>query len=505
MSDTFTLDEPLHWPQIAQIANRGTRLELSMRAQQRIEASQALVQSIVAQGLRAYGINTGVGALSDVAIAPAQQSELSHNILMSHAVGLGAPLGIAETRAIMAASINNHALGFSGLRLAVVQRLIELLNRGCTPEVPRQGSVGYLSHRAHIGLAVIGQGFVYLKEQRLAAREALRRLGLEPITLLAKEGLCLVNGSGCAAGLACLGLERVHRLLQWADVVAAMSFETQRGQLSALAPPVMALRISKGLQAVAATLQEWLHDSALLAAAAGRRTQDALSLRAIPQVHGAIRDAWDSAAEIVERELASFTDNPAVAGSSAAPLVQSQAHPVAAALALAMDQLAIAIAELGGISERRIDRMVNPLVSGLPAFLAGAGGTRSGFMIAQYAAVSLVSENRRLAAPASLDGGITSGLQEDMLCHATPAALKVLDIVANVQNIIAIELLAACQSYDLLPSAPAPAPRTRALHRAVRAVIPSYADDRPLGQDIARAASLIGEQTPDMLSRQEPS
>jgi len=503
---TITLDQPLQWSDVARIASEGARLELSPAARERIEAAQQRVQSIVARGMRAYGVNTGVGALSEVAIAPPQQAELSRNILMSHAVGLGAPLGIAETRAIMAASINNHALGYSGLRLAVVQRLIELLNAGCTPEVPRQGSVGYLSHRAHIGLSVIGQGSVFLSGERLPADEALRRLGLAPITLLAKEGLCLVNGSGCATGLACLGVERARRLMDWADVAAAMCFETQRGQLSALAPPVMALRASRGLKAVALRLSDWLHDSALLAAAAGLRTQDALSLRAIPQVHGAVRDVWDGVAGVLERELASFTDNPAVAGTTAAPLVQSQAHPVAAALALAMDQMAVAIAELGVISERRIDRMVNPLVSGLPAFLAGTDGTSSGFMIAQYAAVSLVAENRRLAAPASLDGGITSGLQEDMLCHATPAALKVLDIVANVQKIIAIELLAACQSYDLLGPDPTPARHTRRLHRALRAMIPRYADDRPLGQDIARAATLIGEHTPDsFLSQPEPS
>jgi len=199
---TITLDQPLQWSDVARIASEGARLELSPAARERIEAAQQRVQSIVARGMRAYGVNTGVGALSEVAIAQRQQAELSRNILMSHAVGLGAPLGIAETRAIMAASINNHALGYSGLRLAVVQRLIELLNAGCTPEVPRQGSVGYLSHRAHIGLSVIGQGSVFLSGERLPADEALRRLGLAPITLLAKEGLCLVNGSGCATGLA---------------------------------------------------------------------------------------------------------------------------------------------------------------------------------------------------------------------------------------------------------------------------------------------------------------
>jgi histidine ammonia-lyase len=259
----------------------------------------------------------------------------------------------------------------------------------------------------------------------------------------------------------------------------------------------MALRASPGLLEVAAKLNSLLSGSEMLAAAIGRRTQDALSLRGIPQVHGAVRDAWADAVTVVNRELASATDNPTVSGSPDAPRIDSQAHAVGAAIGLAMDQMAVAMAELGLNSERRLDRMVNPLVSGLPAFLAQPGGTASGFMIAQYTAVSLVGENRRLAAPSSLDGGITSGLQEDMLCHATPAALKALDIVGNVQKILAIELLAACQSYDLLEIGMKPAPRTRALYAALRGVIAAYADDRPLGEDIAAAATFIDERTPD--------
>jgi histidine ammonia-lyase len=331
----------------------------------------------------------------------------------------------------------------------------------------------------------------------LPAAEALARAGLEPLVLEAKEGLCLVNGTPCVTGLASLVLDRVRRLMDWADAVAAMSFETQRCQLSAIHPVAMALRVSPGLREVAAKLNLLLSDSEILARATGRKTQDALSLRAIPQVHGAVRDVWSAAVSVVDRELASVTDNPIVSGVPDAPQIYSQAHAVGAAVGLAMDQMAIAVAELGMISERRLDRMVNPLVSGLPAFLAQADGTASGFMIAQYAAVSLVGENRRLAAPAGLDGGITSGLQEDMLCHATPAALKTLRIIDNVRKILAIELLAACQSYDLLRSDLRPAPRTFALYQALRGVIAGYSDDRPLGLDITAAAGFIDTHTPD--------
>jgi histidine ammonia-lyase len=491
------LDRRLSWQEVVAIAALNVPLELSAAAEARIEAAHAIVTTVVERAIRAYGVNTGVGALSDVMIPRDQQSVLSRNILMSHAVGVGAPLDVAETRAIMAATVNNFALGHSGLRLRVVQRLVELLNAGCTPEVPRQGSVGYISHRAHVGLALIGHGTVILKGERVPAARALERLGLVPLVLEAKEGLCLVNGTACAAGLACLAVDRARHLMDWADAVSAMTFETQRCQVSAIQPAAMMLRASPGLLAVARRLDQLLSGSELLAAAVGRRTQDALSLRGIPHVHGAVRDTWVDVVTVVDRELASFTDNPTVAGSPEAPQINSQAHAVGAAVGLAMDQMGIAVAELGLNSERRLDRMVNPLVSGLPAFLAHSGGTFSGFMISQYAAVALVAENRRLAAPASLDGGITSGLQEDMLCHATPAALKALQIIDNAQKIVAIELLAACQSYDLLGNTVKPAARTFALYKTLRGVIAAYADDRPLGADIAAAAEFIAERTPD--------
>jgi len=492
----IVVDEPLRWSQLAQIAEGRAELGLSDRTRARIAGAHATVRAIIARGIRAYGVNTGVGALSDTIIPPDQSAALSRNILMSHAAGVGGPLGVAETRAIMAASVNNFARGHSGVRPVLVDRLILLLNHNCTPVVPRQGSVGYLSHRAHIGLALIGHGMVIFHGRPSPATEAQARMGLEPLVLEAKEGLSLVNGTPCAAGLGSLALARAERLMDWADAIAAMAFETQRCQLSAIGSSAMALHRSPGLQEVAASLGRLLAGSDMLAAASGRKTQDALSLRSIPQVHGAARDAWADAARVVDRELASATDNPLIAGSPAAPEIHSQAHPVGAAIGLAMDQLAVALAQLGMISERRLDRMVNPLVSGLPAFLAQPGGAASGLMIAQYTAASLVAENRRLAMPAALDGGVTCGLQEDILCHATPAALKALEVLENLQAILAIELLAACQSYDVRLETAAAAPSTLALYQALRAQISRYADDRPLGDDIAAAASFIGERSP---------
>jgi histidine ammonia-lyase len=498
----ITLNEPLRWSDVAAIAS-GSILDLSAAAKRRIDAAHSIVRTVVDKSIRAYGVNTGVGALSDLVIPREQQGLLSRSILLSHAVGVGAPLPSPETRAIMAAMINNFAHGYSGLRLCVVQRIVELLNAGCTPQVPRQGSVGYISHSAQIGLALIGYGTVDLKGERLPAAVALARLDLEPLVLEAKEGLCLVNGTPCATGLSCLVLHRARRVMDWADAVAAMTFETQRGQLRAFDPTVMALRQSPGLLEVAEKLNRILAGSEILAAATGCRTQDALSLRAIPQIHGAVRDAWSEVVQTVDRELASVTDNPIVAGTADSPQIYSQANPVGAAIGLAMDQMAVAMAELGGISGSRLDRIVNPLISGLPAFLAQPGGTASGFMIAQYTAVSLIGENRRLAAPASLDGGTTSGLQEDILCHATPAGLKALQVIDNVRSIIAIEFLAASQSYDFLDlRGKSPAPHSFALYRALREFIAPYADDRPLGEDIDAAARfMLARDSGEVLSR----
>ncbi|SEE80022.1 histidine ammonia-lyase [Burkholderia sp. WP9] len=491
-------NRPLDWAQVAAVA-AGEPLELSADARARIAAARVLVEQIVERGIRAYGVNTGVGALCDVIVSPSEQRTLSRNILMSHAVGVGAPLGVAETRAIMAAAVNNFAHGHSGIRLEVADQLVALLDADCLPEVPAFGSVGYLSHMAHIALVCIGEGYARFRGERLKGRDALQRLGLEPLVLEAKEGLSLINGTPCVTGLAALALARAERLLDWTDMVAAMSFENLRGQLAAFDEDSLALRISPGLNLVGERMRTALADSGILAAVVGHRTQDPLSMRTIPHVHGAARDVLTATADVVNRELASITDNPIVAGTPEDPRVYSQAHAVGASIALAMDSLATAIAQVAAMAERRLDRLVNPLVSGLPAFLAEPGGTCSGFMIAQYTAASLVAQNRRLALPASLDGGITSGLQEDHLCHATPAALKALEIIDNAGRILAIELLAAAQAYDLQSIDAPRAPHTEALWQRVRRVVPAYRDDRPLADDMSIAFRMIADEAPPPL------
>ncbi|MGA2187952.1 MAG: histidine ammonia-lyase [Steroidobacteraceae bacterium] len=490
MPGEIVRDRPLSWRQVAAVAE-GARLALSDAARQRVQGARRLVESIVANGIRAYGINTGVGALCEVLVQPSQLRHLSRNIIMSHAAGVGAPLGRSEVRAVMAAAVNNFAHGYSGVRMDVVERLTMLLANDYVPEVPAAGSVGYLTHMAHIALVLLGEGWVQCPGGRCTGLEALRALGMQPLTLEAKEGLSLVNGTPCVTGLSALALLRTERVLDWADLIAAMTFENLRGQRAAFDGAALALRASPAIVQVGARLRAILEGSAMLAASAGRRTQDPLSLRAIPHVHGAARGQFAHSAQVVDAELAAATDNPLVVGSEAAPRALSQANAVGAAIGLGADSLGIAVAELAAMSERRIDRLVNPLVSGLPAFLAADSGAGSGFMIAQYTAASLVADNRRLAAPASLDGGVTSALQEDHLTHATPAAVKLLKILDNAERILGIELLAAAQGYDLQGGALARAPNTDIVYRAVRAHIPYYRDDRPLATDMERARDLV--------------
>ena len=490
MPQRILLDRPLSWRQVADVAH-GAPLVLTDAAQARIGAARALVDSIVLKGLRAYGVTTGVGALCDVVVTQSKQEQLSRNILMSHAVGVGPTLGCIEVRAIMAAAVNNFAHGLSGVRPAVVDGLLALLAHDCVPEVPAAGSVGYLTHMAHIALVLIGQGTARVHGRCIGGAEALQSMNRAPLVLGAKEGLSLVNGTPCATGLSVVALDRTVRLLDWADTAAAMTFENLQGQVSVFDADGLGLRVSAGVAQVGERLRALLSRSAILEQSAGRRTQDALSLRAVPQVHGAARDLLAHAGRVVDDELASVTDNPVVVGTAEAPRALSGANAVGAALGLMADSLAIAVAETAAMSERRVDRLVNPLVSGLPAFLATDEGAGSGFMIAQYTAASLVADNRRLAAPASLDGGVTSGLQEDHLSHATPAALKLLKIIDNAEIIVAIELLAAAQAYELQRTSAARAPQTDAVFRRIRALIPSYRDDRPLGADIQKARELL--------------
>ncbi|PYE86759.1 HAL/PAL/TAL family ammonia-lyase [Phyllobacterium leguminum] len=493
---TIVIDKPLTWRDVASVAD-GEVLALSEAAWDRIAHASRIVERIVETGIRAYGVNTGVGALSDTVVDRASQSRLSRNIVLSHACGVGALLPARDVRAIVAAQINNFAHGHSGVRPEIVRHLLALIENDCVPDVPSKGSAGYLTHNAHIALVLIGEGSAVVRGRRLPGHEALAAIGLEPLVLGAKEGLSLVNGTACATGLSSIALARAERLLDWADAIAALTLEAAGCQTAAFDEAVLALRPSNGIARAGASLRARLAGSGLLAAAAGRRTQDALSLRAVPHAHGAARDVFDNSAGIVDQELASVTDNPAVSGTPDNPVVSSQAHAVAPALGQAADSLAIALAQIAAMSERRMDRLVNPLVNGpLPPFLASDAGSHSGFMIAQYTAAALSNENRRLAAPASTDGGLTSGQQEDFLAHPTAAANKLLAVIDNAEYILAIELMAAAQAHDFLADTATRAPGTDAIHALVRDHVSHYADDRPLHGDIGTLRGLVRDAVP---------
>lgn len=481
MAEAVLLDAPLTPHDIMAVA-RGAKLELSDAAWSRLKYARAIVDGLVAQGIRGYGINTGVGALCDVIISPKEQSKLSHNLLFSHACGVGDPLEREAVRAIMATQINNFALGKAGVDPETVAILLGLLNADVIPVVPSRGSVGYLTHMAAIGLLVIGAGQAIVDGQILSGAQALAKIGKSPRRLGAKEGLCLVNGTHCSTGMAILAHRQLSELCDWADAAGAFSYALLGRQESTFAGSAKVFRNTPGVQTTTQNLQRWLTGMRLPDKEAVS-TQDPLSLRAMPQVHGAIRDELRQIHEILTQELCEVSDNPAVGGTPDAPEVYSQANAVGAAIAFAADRMTLVAAQLGAISERRIDRLVNPLVSGLPAFLSGESGTGSGFMIAQYTAASLVAENATMATPASLGGGITSALQEDILTHATPAARKALSVTGNTREILAIELLCAAQALDLTPRT-CHAPALNALYERVRGQVAAYQDDRPLSEDI---------------------
>eukprot|EP01132_Coremiostelium_polycephalum_P012657 gene12657-15462_t len=468
-------DAPMRWQDVVAVARHGAILELSGQAWARIDNAQAIVQRIVTSGERAYGINTGLGALCNVSLKDEQLSRLSRNTLLSHACGVGALLSVEQTRAIICAAIINYSHGKSGLHPQVVHSLLGLLNHGITPQVPSQGSVGYLTHMAHIGVALLGVGDVSYRGRIVPAHQALAEEGLQPVVLGAKDGLCLVNGTPCMTGLSSLALADAHRLLQWADVIGAMSFEGQRGQIDAFDEEIIALKPHPGMQQVGINLRALLDGSEVIASSKGIRTQDALSIRSIPQVHGAARDQLEHATRQIETELNGATDNPLVLGTP--------------------DNYRV-------VSQRRLDRLINPHVSGLPAFLVSNPGVNSGMMIVQYVAASLCGQNRQLAQPAVLDNFVTSGLQEDHLSMGTNAALKLYSVLENVTQILAIEYLLAAQAFEFLQDQRFGA-GTDAAWRLLREHVPAYDQDRWLAPDIAATAALLKDA--DLLQRTLPN
>ncbi len=487
--------ERLTLEEVVSVAAARSAVSLAPEAIARMERSRAVVERLAAGDAPVYAVNTGVGKLSDVRIPAADLEQLQRNVVRSHACGVGEPLRRAEVRAMMLIRANVLAKGLSGIRPVVAERLCQMLNHGVTPVVPSRGSVGAsgdLAPLAHMALVLIGEGEAELEGVRMAGGEALGRAGIEPITLASKEGISLVNGTQAMLAVGCLELVAADRLANAADVVCAMTTDAQRGTPRAFHDAIQRARPHPGQARSAANLVRLMEGSEIRASHLGcGRVQDAYSMRCAPQVHGAVRDTLAEARRVFEIELNSATDNPLVIGDE----ILSGGNFHGQTLALHLDYLAIALAALAGISERRIDRLVNPYLNeGLPPFLAVHPGLESGFMMAQVTAAALVAEIRVLAGPASTGSITTSGNKEDFVSMGMTAALKLRDVVRSTRLVLAIEALAAARALDFLRPL-----RTSAPLEAIRALLPRIEGDQSLTAAFTRVAELIAEGALDGL------
>jgi histidine ammonia-lyase len=484
---------PLPLEAVEAVARHHAPVELSAGARRVLSAGRAFVERLGADPAPVYGITTGVGKLKDTLIPAPERARLQRNLVLSHAGGVGAALGEEEVRALILLLAASLARGASGVRPEVVERLVACLNHRVQPFVPALGSLGSsgdLAPLAHVAACLIGEGEAWVEGRRAPAAEALARAGLAPLRLASKEGLALLNGTHLMAGLGALAVLDSARLARLADVAGAMSLEALMGTNAAFDVRIHALRPHPGQLASAENLRRLTAESAIIASHRDcTRVQDAYSLRCMPQVHGAAREAVAFARGVLERELGSVTDNPLVFADDGLVLSGGNFH--GEPLGLALDTLAIGLAQLAGISERRIDRLVNPLTSeGLPPFLSPHGGLHSGYMIAQYVAAALTSEVKRLAQPASVDSIPASGLQEDYNAMAAGSALKARTAVGHVRQVLAIELLLATQALDA--RAPlAPGQGSAAAREAVRRRIPPLDEDRYLKGDLDAALGLV--------------
>jgi histidine ammonia-lyase len=476
------------------VAFGNEQVELTASARDRIRKSRAVVEKILEQGQVIYGISTGFGKLSDVKIEPEELHKLQLNLVRSHACGIGKPLAIPEVRAMIFLRANVLVLGFSGVRLEIVEFLCQILNRGVYPVIPEKGSVGAsgdLAPLAHLALALIGEGESFFKNERLASLDALSRAGMNPIALEAKDGLALLNGTQAMHSVGGLALFRAKRLARVADLAGAMTLEALMGTPRAFDSRIHKARPHPGQITVAKHMRSLVRQSEIRESHRedDPRVQDAYSIRCIPQVHGAVRDALAYAENVLEIESAGATDNPLVFPEKGDVISGGNFH--GAPLALALDFAAIAVTDLMSISERRIERMVNPDMSyGLPAFLARKPGLQSGMMIAHVAAASLLNEAKVLAHPASIDNVPTSAGKEDHVSMGMTSGLKLRSIVENAEHVLAIELLAGAEALEHRRPLRAGAGVERA-HATVRKYAAPLLEDRVMAPDISAIAAAI--------------
>ncbi|MBT8202848.1 MAG: histidine ammonia-lyase [Acidimicrobiia bacterium] len=496
MSHLVTIDGgPLSFDDIIQVAHGGSTVRLHPAAAERMEAARSVVATAVEENRTVYGITTGFGALASTRIDPEQAETLQVHLLRSHAAGVGPPVPAPIVRTMLLLRARTLSQGYSGVRPVVVERILELLNHDVLPVIPGQGSVGAsgdLAPFAHLALPLIGEGEVEVGGTRLAAADALNDAGIEPLRLTAKEGLSLLNGTEGMLAYGIISLHRARRLAAAADLACAMSIGALMGSSRPFQPAIHELRPHPGQVQSASVIAGLLEGSAIQASHHDdfvHAVQDAYSLRCAPQVHGATRDALAYAAATFEVELRSVVDNPIVFPETGEVVSAGNFH--GQPLALALDVMAIAITELGSISERRTDRLLDPNhSSGLPAFLSPEPGINSGYMLTQYTAASLIAENRVLSHPASVESIPTSGSQEDHVSMGWGAARKLWDVLMNTRRVLAIEILCAAQGLEyrkpLLPS-----DRVQAAVAHIRASVPPLDDDRPLTDEIEALAWMV--------------
>jgi len=474
------------------VARGGAQVALTPEAKAAINHSRNYVENLVAQGRIVYGITTGFGEFAKVPIPTEQVAQLQRNLIVSHACGIGQFFSDEIVRAIMLLRINALSTGYSGIRLDVVQTLIDMLNAGVTPVIPEKGSLGAsgdLAPLAHMALPLIGLGEAFYQGEFLPGAEAMARAGLTPVELAAKEGLALINGTQVMTAIGALAVYDGKNLMQLADICAALTMEALSGIVDAYNPSLHALRPHAGQETVAAFMLDLLKDSGNTTRQGEKRVQDAYSLRCVPQIHGASRDALTYVEEKLLIEINSVTDNPIILPDEDAAISGGNFH--GQPMALAFDFLAIALAEIANVSERRIERLVNPSLSGLPAFLTEMGGLNSGLMIAQYAAAALVSENKVLAHPASVDSIPSSAGQEDHVSMGTIAARKAGEVLFNAKRVLGIELLAATQAIDLKPDRAALGKGTAVAYEIIRKIVEKLENDRELYIDFEKIGILV--------------
>jgi len=490
--------EELSIEEVGRVARDYEEVTLAESAVEDVKKARRQVEDVVDENRICYGITTGFGRFSDTRISPQEVLKLQENLIRSHAAGTGESLPREIVRATMLLRINALARGHSGIRCETLQLLVDMLNRGVHPVIPSQGSLGAsgdLAPLAHMALVLMGEGRAEIDGEEMSGDEALARCSLSPVTPDSKEGLALINGTQMMTAIACLALIDARSLLQHADIALALTMEGLQGILAPFKSAIHEVRPHPGQKRVAANIYKLLADSSLVLEERDDRVQDAYSLRCAPQVHGASRDAYNHVKETIGREVNSATDNPLLFPDRDEIISGGNFH--GQPLALTLDYLAMALSELGNISERRVFRMVDgTLNNDLPMFLTEHGGLNSGYMIAQYTSASLVGENKMLTSPASTDSIPTSANQEDHVSMGAISARKLKRITDNLKNIIAIEFVTAAQAVDMRTEYPEDdlASATGSVFGRIREVVPRLEEDRVIADDIAGMRDLIEEE-----------